>query len=67
MSTLLGGSYREKIRPYATGLYFSNSKTLTDDLCNEALEYVNEGFKSIKMKVGLNLKDDIVKKKCINI
>ena len=59
VSTLLGGSYREKIRPYATGLYFSNSKTLTDDLCNEALEYVNEGFKSIKMKVGLNLKDDI--------
>ena len=59
VSTLLGGSYREKIRPYATGLYFSDSKTLTDDLCNEALEYVNEGFKSIKMKVGLNLKDDI--------
>ena len=59
VSTLLGGSYREKIRPYATGLYFSDSKTLTDDLCNEAMEYVNEGFKSIKMKVGLNIKSDI--------
>lgn len=65
VSTLLGGSYREKIRPYATGLYFSNSKTLTDDLCNEALEYVNEGFKSIKMKVGLNLKDDIANVKAV--
>ena len=65
VSTLLGGSYREKIRPYATGLYFSDSKTLTDDLCNEALEYVNEGFKSIKMKVGLNLKDDIANVKAI--
>ena len=65
VSALLGGSYREKIRPYATGLYFSDSKTLTDDLCNEALEYVNEGFKSIKMKVGLNLKDDIANVKAI--
>ena len=65
VSTLLGGSYREKIRPYATGLYFSDSKTLTDDLCNEALEYVNNGFKSIKMKVGLNLKDDIANVKAV--
>ena len=65
VSALLGGSYREKIRPYATGLYFSDSKTLTDDLCNEALEYVNEGFKSIKMKVGLNLKDDIANVKAV--
>jgi D-galactarolactone cycloisomerase len=65
VSTILGGSYREKIRPYATGLYFSDSKTLTDDLCNEASEYVNEGFKSIKMKVGLNLKDDIANVKAV--
>ena len=59
VSTLLGGSYRKKIRAYATGLYFSDSKTLTDDLCNEAMEYVNAGFKSIKMKVGLNIKSDV--------
>ena len=65
VSTLLGGSHREKIRPYATGLYFSDSKTLTDDLCNEAMEYVNEGFKSIKMKVGLNIKDDVTNVKAV--
>jgi len=58
VSTLLGGSYREKIRPYATGLYFSDSKTLSKDLCDEAIGYVNDGFKSIKMKVGLNINDD---------
>ena len=52
------GSHRDKIRPYATGLYFSKSKTLTEELCEEALGYVKDGFKSIKMKVGLNLKDD---------
>ena len=28
ISTLLGGSHRDKIRPYATGLYFSNSTYL---------------------------------------
>ena len=65
VSTLLGGSFRKKIRPYATGLYFSDSKTLTDDLCNEALEYVNEGFKSIKMKVGLNIKSDVTNVKAV--
>ena len=59
ISTLLGGSFRERIRPYATGLYFSNSKTLTEDLCKEATDYVVNGFKSIKMKVGLNITEDL--------
>ena len=58
ISTLLGGSHRKKIRPYATGLYFSDSKTLTQDLCDEAIGYVKDGFRSIKMKVGLNINDD---------
>jgi len=59
ISTLLGGSFREEIRPYATGLYFSNSKTLTEDLCKEAKDYVVNGFKSIKMKVGLSISEDL--------
>ena len=59
ISTLLGGSFRERIRPYATGLYFSNSKTLTEDLCKEAKDYVVNGFKSIKMKVGLSISEDL--------
>ena len=59
ISTLLGGSFRERIRPYATGLYFSSSKTLTEDLCKEAKGYVVNGFKSIKMKVGLNITEDL--------
>jgi len=59
ISTLLGGSFREGIRPYATGLYFSNSKTLTEDLCKEAKDYVVNGFKSIKMKVGLSISEDL--------
>ena len=59
ISTLLGGSFTEKIRPYATGLYFDDSKNLTKNLCKEAEGYVKEGFKSIKMKVGLGIENDI--------
>ena len=59
ISTLLGGSFTEKIRPYATGLYFDDSKNLTKNLCKEAKGYVKEGFKSIKMKVGLGIENDI--------
>lgn len=59
VSTLLGGRHRNKVVPYATGLYFSGSKTLVQDLVVEAKAYVDQGFKAIKMKVGLSIKDDI--------
>ena len=59
VSTLLGGQHRKKVVPYATGLYFSESKTLVEDLIAEAKDYVAQGFKAIKMKVGLTIKDDV--------
>lgn len=59
VSTLLGGQHRNKVVPYATGLYFSDSKTLEEDLVAEAKDYVNKGFKAIKMKVGLSIKQDV--------
>ena len=59
VSTLLGGQHRNKVVPYATGLYFSDSKTLEEDLVAEAKGYVNKGFKAIKMKVGLSIKQDV--------
>jgi D-galactarolactone cycloisomerase len=59
VSTLLGGRHRNKVVPYTTGLYFSDSKTLVQDLVVEAKAYVDQGFKAIKMKVGLSIKDDI--------
>ena len=59
VSTLLGGQYRNKVVPYATGLYFSESKTLVKDLVAEAKNYVYQGFKAIKMKVGLSIKEDV--------
>ncbi|MEM8887527.1 MAG: mandelate racemase/muconate lactonizing enzyme family protein [Bacteroidota bacterium] len=58
LSILLGGQHRDKVVPYATGLYFSESMDLGKDLAEEALEYVAEGFKAIKMKVGHSVKED---------
>ena len=56
---LLGGKKRERIKPYATGLYFRESDQLAQDLADEAAQYARHGFKAIKMKVGLNIDQDI--------
>jgi len=58
ISTLLGGAHRDKIRPYATGLYFSCHNNPSQNFDEEAYRYVSEGFKAIKMKVGLGVEED---------
>ena len=55
VSLLLGGVYRKKIKPYATGLYFSDRNNPSKDFDEEATSYVSQGFKAIKMKVGLGV------------
>ncbi|MCL4159575.1 UNVERIFIED_CONTAM: hypothetical protein GTU68_013390 [Idotea baltica] len=57
--TLLGGKKRERITPYATGMYFSKSDNLADKLAAEAKTYADEGFKAMKIKVGLTVEEDI--------
>lgn len=59
VSTLLGGAHRDKIRPYATGLYFSNYDNPSKEFDEEARKYVSQGFKAIKMKVGLGIEEDL--------
>lgn len=59
VSTLLGGALRKKIRPYATGLYFTNYENPAEGLVEEAKLYVSQGFKAMKMKVGLGIKKDV--------
>lgn len=59
VSTLLGGQHRSRVIPYATGLYFSETNQLAESLAAEAKGYVEQGFKAIKMKVGLSIKADI--------
>jgi D-galactarolactone cycloisomerase len=59
VSVLLGGRQRERVLPYATGLYFSEGEGLSDRLAREAIDYVDLGFKAIKMKVGLTPERDL--------
>lgn len=59
ISTLLGGRHRNRVMPYATGLYFSESPQLANKLAEEAKEYVAQGFKAIKMKVGYSIEKDV--------
>ncbi|AUS05474.1 mandelate racemase/muconate lactonizing enzyme family protein [Pseudotamlana carrageenivorans] len=59
ISTLLGGAHRNKIQPYATGLYFTDHDNPARDFEEEAKLYISQGFKAMKMKVGLGIKQDV--------
>jgi len=58
VSVLLGGAQRSQVRPYATGLYFSDYNNPSKDFDKEVRQYIRQGFKAIKMKVGLGIKED---------
>ena len=59
VSVLLGGRRREKVKVYATGMYFVDTDDLTGKLVDEACSYVERGFKALKMKVGLGVDTDV--------
>ena len=59
VSELLGGAQREKINKYENGMYFTDKKNPTKDYKIEAEKYLKKGFKAIKMKVGLGIKEDV--------
>ncbi len=59
ISQLLGGRFRERVQAYATGLYFRPEDDFTDGLVEEAAGYVSEGFRAIKLKVGLDPATDL--------
>lgn len=59
VSSLLGGRKREKIKPYATGLYFTQCDDQKQKLVDEAVDYKEQGFKGLKMKVGLGINKDV--------
>lgn len=57
---LLGGKKRDRIRPYATGMYFSQGvNNLAQALAEEAQHYRDSGFTYMKMKVGLSVAEDL--------
>ncbi len=62
---LMGGAYRERVRAYATGLYYREEDLRDVDgavarVRAEAQQYVAQGFTALKGKIGLlALRDDI--------
>lgn len=65
ISTLLGGRKREKVKVYATGLYFSHDDNMVDKLAAEAIMYKEQGYSAIKMKVGLGINKDVENVKAV--
>lgn len=59
VSTLLGGRKREKIKMYATGMYFTHGSDMPQKLADEVSGYKKDGFSAVKIKVGLGLDIDI--------
>jgi len=59
VSNLLGGAFRKEITPYATGLYFTDKDNPTKDYEKEISTYLSQGFRAIKMKVGLGIDKDV--------
>lgn len=59
VSVLLGGRRRERVKVYATGMYFVETDDLTGKLVEEAQLYASQGFRALKMKVGLGVATDV--------
>lgn len=50
---MIGGAFRTEVEAYATGLYFTDMDRLTEEAVEEARGYVEDGFRAVKMKIGL--------------
>ncbi|GGG23339.1 D-galactarolactone cycloisomerase [Caldovatus sediminis] len=50
---LIGGAHRKEVIAYATGLYFTDMDRLVEEAVEEARGYAAQGFRAIKMKIGL--------------
>jgi D-galactarolactone cycloisomerase len=50
---LIGGAHRTEVTAYATGLYFIDMDRLVEEAVEEAQDFAAQGFRAIKMKIGL--------------
>ena len=63
---LIGGAFRTEVEAYATGMYFYDMNTLTEDAVEEAQGFVSEGFRALKMKIGIgSIKADFDRVKAV--
>ena len=58
VAKLLGGAFRAKLTAYATGLYRHDVSDHAAALAAEARGYINDGFRSMKLKVGFGVEED---------
>ena len=56
---LLGGAFRSRVQPYATGFYRIHGQGEADRLAEEALRHYEAGFTLMKVKLGYGVDDDI--------
>ena len=56
---LLGGAFRNKIKPYATGFYRLKGQGEANRLAEEAISHYENGFDHMKVKLGFGIEDDL--------
>jgi D-galactarolactone cycloisomerase len=56
---LLGGRFRDRVQPYATGFYRIHGQGEAQRLAEEALRHHEAGFSLMKVKLGFGVDDDI--------
>ncbi|MFO1304829.1 MAG: mandelate racemase/muconate lactonizing enzyme family protein [Burkholderiales bacterium] len=56
---LMGGGFRQRVRPYATGFYRIEGQGEADRLADEAIRHCEAGFAAMKVKLGYGVADDI--------
>jgi D-galactarolactone cycloisomerase len=56
---LLGGAFRSRVQPYATGFYRIAGQGESARLADEALRHHDAGFSAMKVKLGYGVDDDI--------
>ncbi len=59
---LIGGAFRTEVQAYATGGYFYEMDRVVEDAVAETAGHVAEGFRAVKIKIGLgNIERDVAR------
>lgn len=56
---LMGGAFRRRVRPYATGFYRISGQGEAERLADEAIRHYEAGFSAMKVKLGYGVPDDL--------
>jgi D-galactarolactone cycloisomerase len=62
---LLGGAFRTRVQPYATGFYRIHGQGEAARLAEEAIRHFEAGFTLMKVKLGYGVDDDIATMRAI--